>query len=96
MVSLGSLQKPKPGESPMVDRGGTSNFSLSNENWLSDVYLLSRENTGGFSRDFWICRPLVLESELGFTNQAHAFWSYANRMMSVLLSLADFHGDPGI
>ena len=36
------------------------------------------------------------ESELGFPNQAPAFWSCANKMMSLLLFLADRPGDHGI
>ena len=81
----------------MEDPVGASNFSFSNENWLSAGYIASQENTGvGLSSDFWIGPPSVLESELGFFNQRHAFWSCANKMMSVLLPLADFHEDHGI
>ena len=54
---------------------GASNFAFSNENWLAGGFLLSQESTGGFARDFWIGQPLVMESEIGFPNQARAFWS---------------------
>ena len=41
-----------------------------------------------FSRYFWICRPLIYESELGTFNQAPAFWYCANKMMTYLLEIA--------
>ena len=49
-----------------------------------------------FARDFWIGQPFVLESEIGFPNQAPAFCPCPNRMMTVPLDLAEFHDDRGI
>ena len=76
--------------------GGPSNFSFSNEKWLADGRVLFQNNTGGSPRDFWIGRPLVSESELGFPNRAPAFWPCANKMMSLLLFLAYRTEDHGI
>ena len=51
---------------------------------------LFKENSGGFPRDFWIGHPLFMESEMGFFNQSPAFWSCADKMMTLLLERADF------
>ena len=74
---------------------GASNFSFLTKNGSRAGFSYPKK-TQGPPRDFWIGQPLVLESELGFFNRPHAFWSCANKMMSVLLSLADVHGDRGI
>ena len=52
-----------------------SHFSFSNEKWLSGGYQLLLEESGDSIRDFWIGRPLIPESEIGFFNQAPAFRS---------------------
>ena len=80
----------------MGDILGARNFSFPSEKWLSDGFVLVRHNAGGHPRDFWIGRHLGWESELGFPIQAHAFWSCANKMMSILLFLAEHPEDHGI
>ena len=75
---------------------GASNFPFPNEKWLSDGFVLFQHNAGGFPRDFWVGRHLVSESELGFRNQVPAYRSRANKMMSILLFLAEHPEDRGI
>ena len=43
---------------------GGYRFFFSDEKWLSDGFVLFRNNTGDSPRDFWIGQPLVSESEL--------------------------------
>ena len=57
--------------------------------WLRDGIELFKNESGDLSRDFWIGRALVIESELGFPNQSHAFWSCANKVMPSLLFQAE-------
>ena len=46
-------------------------------------------DSGDLSRDFWIGKPLTIESELGLRKQAHAFWSCATKVVTCLLFQAD-------
>ena len=74
---------------------GASHYACSNEKWTRKGYELFRNESGDFSRDYWIGDPLIIESELGFANHAPACWSCANKMMTCLLLLAgrtDGHG----
>ena len=76
---------------------GASNLIPPSEKWPPVGFLLFRNNTEvGSPRDFSICHPLVSESELGFPNQVPAFWPCANKMMSILLFLAERREDRGI
>ena len=77
----------------MVSEGrpcGASNFAFSNEKWMEDGYILSRQHSGNIDRDFWIGHPMFLETEMGLSNHAPAFWSCANKMMTIPLERANY------
>ena len=73
-----------------------SNFDFSNENWIVGGFGLFKQESGDFARDYWIGQPLFTESETGFFNQAPAFWSCGNKMMTFRLYLAGRPDDHGI
>ena len=75
---------------------GASNLAFSNEKWLADGFNLFKQESGDLARDYWIAQPLFMESEAGFSNQAPAFWSCANKMMTFLLERAEFFEEHGI
>ena len=68
----------------MVDHGG-SRCAFSNDKWLRDGFQLFQNESVDLSRDFWIGEPLVIGSELCFPNQAPAFWSREDKVLSCLL-----------
>ena len=79
-----AAKKPKRGECLEEDPGGASDFSFSNEKWMLDGYKLFMSHSGNLNRDFWICQPVFLGTQSGFSNQAPAFWPIANKMMTTL------------
>ena len=76
--------KTKPGESPMVGHGGKV-AALFLIKWLRGGFEFLKNESGDLSRNFWIGQPLVIESELGFPNQAQAIGSCENKAMTCLL-----------
>ena len=75
---------------------GASRYAFSNGKWLRDGFGLFRNDSGDLSRDFWIGRPLTIESELGFPNQDPAFWSCSRKVMTCLLFQADHPEGHGV
>ena len=93
---MGLQQRPKLEESLKEGLWGAGKFAFSNENWLGDGLNLFKQETGDLARDYWIGQPLFPESEMDFFNQAPAFWSCANKMMTFLLEREDFYEEHGI
>ena len=63
-------EKTKTGGKSEGRPWGASHYAFSGEKWFRKGYELSKNESGDFSRCFRIGKPLILESEFGFPNQA--------------------------
>ena len=64
---------------------GSSRYSFSNGKWLRGGFELVLTDSRNLSRDFWIWKPLLIESELRFPHRPPAFWSFADKVMTCIL-----------
>ena len=92
---IGFAAKTKTRGKSEGSKCGASRYAFSDEKWIREGYELFQNESVDFSRDYWVGKPLILKSELGFPNHSPAFWSCSNKIMKCLLFLAgrpDGHG----
>ena len=53
-------------------------------------------DSGDFSRDFWIGQPIISASEICFPNQPPCVLVLCEKMMTILLFLAGYKEDHGV
>ena len=72
---------------------GGSPYSFSKKGWIRKGYELCRNESGGLSRDFWLCQPLAYEG--GAFAPPPSFRPWSQKMMAYPLEVGerpDGHG----